>query len=340
MGRNLLKSVLLLFFGVVVCCGLYPLVLWVIGQVVCPFEANGSMVKGPDGAFVGSRLIAQPFTKDEYFQPRPSAASYDASASASSTLSANNYALRDRVGHTLGPLVTYRNGPKAGHPVAPDVESWFREDKFQGNPHIVAQWADLHSGSAQGWVKADASHGAYVDDWAKTHKDLVAKWIKENPGTPKPLAADLAILFFEDFSKENPGKFPIPVTRKGPDGKDRTIIEPAAEGSDIESTFFDMWLQEHPQAELNDVPGDLVTAAASGLDPHISFQNAEYQLDRVAGTWAADLKRDPGAVKKDISQILRAAAEAPWYGMAGEQFVNVLEVNLELRKKYGAPVTR
>ena len=33
--------------------------------------------------------------------------------------------------------------------------------------------------------------------------------------------------------------------------------------------------------------------------------------------------------------MLEAAAEAPWYGLAGEKFVNVLEVNLELRKKYG-----
>jgi K+-transporting ATPase c subunit len=33
---------------------------------------------------------------------------------------------------------------------------------------------------------------------------------------------------------------------------------------------------------------------------------------------------------------LEAATEAPWYGIAGEPFVNVLKVNLELRKKYGA----
>ena len=72
MARNLSKSILLLFFGVVICCGIYPLVLWAVGQIAFPFEANGSMVKGPDDNIVGSRLIAQPFTKDEYFQPRPS----------------------------------------------------------------------------------------------------------------------------------------------------------------------------------------------------------------------------------------------------------------------------
>ena len=77
MGKIISKSLWLLVFAVVLCCGAYPLVLWAIGQTMFPFQANGSMLKGPDGQFVGSLLIAQPFTKDEYFQPRPSAASYD-----------------------------------------------------------------------------------------------------------------------------------------------------------------------------------------------------------------------------------------------------------------------
>ena len=132
MMKYLSKSVLLLIFGVVICCIIYPLVLWVIGQTLFPFQANGSILKGPDGKPVGSKLIAQPFTKDEYFQPRPSAASYDASASASSSLAASNYALRDRVARSLGPVVKYKSGPKAGQPVAPDVESWFSEGQIPG----------------------------------------------------------------------------------------------------------------------------------------------------------------------------------------------------------------
>jgi K+-transporting ATPase ATPase C chain len=89
--------------------------------------------------------------------------------------------------------------------------------------------------------------------------------------------------------------------------------------------------------ELNDVPGDLVTTSASGLDPHISLQNAEFQMDRVAPKWAADLKRDPAAVRAEIEQILQANAAAPWGGLIGEKFINVLQVNLELRKHFGAP---
>src|SRR5260370_2808807 len=111
MFRYLTKSILLLALTIVICCVIYPLAVWGIGQVFFPFQANGSLLKGPDGSVVGSKLIAQPFTKDEYFQPRPSAASYDSSAAASSTYPSSNYLLRNRVPTALGPIVTYRIGP-------------------------------------------------------------------------------------------------------------------------------------------------------------------------------------------------------------------------------------
>jgi K+-transporting ATPase ATPase C chain len=337
MLRILSKSIWLLLFSVGICCCLYPLLLWAIGQAVFPFQANGSLLSGPDGKPVGSRLIAQPFTKDEYFQPRPSSPSYDASASASSSLAPSNYALRDRVARTVGPIVTYRSGPKTGQLAAPDIETWFQKDMYQGSPHIVAQWADLHNALAQAWVKADPKNGAYVDSWAKAHPAIVARWIKDNPGTPQPKADELAVVFFENFSTENPSKFPSLVSRTGADGKTKTTMEPVKDGSDIQSIFFDMWRQDHPDADLQDIPGDLVTTSGSGLDPHITLQNAVYQLDRVASKWAANLKRDPNVIRKEVEQILQENASAPWFGLAGEKFINVLEVNLELRKRYGAP---
>src|ERR1700676_1864441 len=177
MFRYVSKSIVLLCFSVVICCIIYPSVVWVIGQVFFSFQANGSLVKGPDGKIVGSRLIAQPFTKDEYFQPRPSAASYDASASAASTYAASNYLLRNRVATPLGPIVKYKSGAKAGQLVAPEIEAWFQQDKFQGNPHLVAQWADLHNAVAQAWVNADPTHAPYVDAWSKATPALGPKCI-------------------------------------------------------------------------------------------------------------------------------------------------------------------
>jgi K+-transporting ATPase ATPase C chain len=337
MLKYLSKSILLLALAVFICCGIYPLAVWAVGQTVFPFQANGSLLKGQDGKVVGSKLIAQPFTKDEYFQPRPSAPSYDASASASSALAPSNYALRDRVARMLGPIVNYKSGPKAGKPVAPDIEKWFRKDIFQGGPHLVAQWADMHNSLAQAWVNSDPTHGTFVNEWAKAHPAVVAQFVKDNPGTPKPKAADLAVVFFETFSKENPGRFPSAATHSGADGKSVTGIAPVGEGSDIQSIFFDMWRQDHPDADLQDIPGDMVTASGSGLDPHISLQNAELQLGRVASKWAADGKRNPDEVKKEIETILQKNASAAFGGIAGEKFVNVLEVNLELRKMYGEP---
>src|ERR1700723_3387595 len=145
MLQTLQKSILLLFLAIVTCCGIYPLALWVVGQTIFPFQANGSILLDSNSKPIGSLLIAQSFTKDEYFQPRPSAASYDATASTSSGYAPSNYALRDRVARVLGPIATYAAGDKKGQLVAPDVEAWFKADKAGGNPHIVAQWAAAHN---------------------------------------------------------------------------------------------------------------------------------------------------------------------------------------------------
>jgi K+-transporting ATPase ATPase C chain len=270
-------------------------------------------------------LIAQSFTRDEYFQPRPSACSYDASASSSASLAPSNYALRNRVAVMLGPIVKYRSGARAGQLVAPDIEKWFRADSFAGAPSIVAQWADAHNALASAWVTGDSTHAAYVGAWAASHPADVARFVKDNPSTPKPAPADLAVVFFKSFSKENPGKFPGPAARA-----------PVDTGVDIQSTFFDMWRADHPDAELQDVPADMVTSSASGLDPHITLANAEFQLDRVVGAWASLTKREPAALRTEIEQVVRDNTFAPWLGLVGEKMVNVLKVNIELRKRYGS----
>src|SRR5580658_2538423 len=176
--RYITKSIWLLVSTVTICCIIYPAAVWVIGQVFFKFQADGSMVNGPDGTQVGSLLIAQPFTKTEYFQPRPSACSYDASASSSSAIAASNYALRGRVATTLGPIVTYKGGANDGKPVAPDIETWFQQDQYQGGSNVVAQWADAHNSLAQAWVTGDPTHTAYVSNWAIANTPIVAQFIK------------------------------------------------------------------------------------------------------------------------------------------------------------------
>jgi potassium-transporting ATPase KdpC subunit len=347
MLRAISKSLQLLLFSVVILCVIYPAVVWVIGRVFFPFQAGGSLV-GADGkpatsdaTAVGSLLIAQPFTKDEFFQPRPSACSYDASASASSALASSNYALRNRVANAIGPMATYKGGPKAGHSVGSDIEAWFLKDQLGGKPGIVTQWADAHNGVAQAWVgttfdeKNPTPQQQYVLDWGKSHPEIVAKFKADNPDNQSPAPADLAVVMFETFSKENPGKFLSAVTKTGADGKSTTTVETVKEGSDIQSTFFDMWLSDHPDVELQPVPGDMVTTSGSGLDPNITLDNALFQLDRVAGAWAKKATKDEAQVHSEIEELLRDHSTAPLGGTVGVPLVNVLEMNLALLARYG-----
>lgn len=55
---------------------IYPLVMVAVGQIVFPFQANGSILTNAQGQPVGSALIGQPFTSDLYFNSRPSTTRY------------------------------------------------------------------------------------------------------------------------------------------------------------------------------------------------------------------------------------------------------------------------
>ena len=68
--------------------GIYPLVVWGLSQAAFKNQANGSLVTNAQGQVVGSALLAQSFTKAEYFQPRPSAAGggYDPTVSSGTNL--------------------------------------------------------------------------------------------------------------------------------------------------------------------------------------------------------------------------------------------------------------
>ena len=55
---------------------IYPSVMIVVGQVIFPYQANGSLIQNRQGQVVGSALIGQAFSSDRYFRSRPSTTNY------------------------------------------------------------------------------------------------------------------------------------------------------------------------------------------------------------------------------------------------------------------------
>jgi len=182
--RGAIMSTLVL---AVVCCGLYPLVVFGIGQLAFRDKANGSLIVDRAGTIRGSKLLAQGFTDPKYFHPRPSAAGngYDAANSSGSNLGPTSQKLRDAI------------------------------------------------------------------------KERVEAYRKENG-----LSAD------------------------------------------------------------QEVPADAVTASGSGLDPHISPRNAEFQVPRVA--------KARGLSEEKVRELIRQNIEGRDLGILGDLGVNVLQLNLAL----------
>jgi K+-transporting ATPase ATPase C chain len=84
------------------------------------------------------------------------------------------------------------------------------------------------------------------------------------------------------------------------------------------------------------VPADLVFASASGLDPEISPEAAQFQIKRVATARAASPDKIPALVDK-ITALVNQFTQPLQWGFLGEPRVNVLLLNLELDKQFPAP---
>jgi K+-transporting ATPase ATPase C chain len=221
----------------------------------------------------------------------------------------------------------------------------------------------MHSGLAEDWVKSTGEavkeqwnkkkpEEAFAAQWRQDFPELYARWQKENPGQEAPANADLASGFFPSFSAAHPGSWPYlgeEQVKGGPKQKKLFRVKQAGEVHDdqneIQAMFFDLWRQDHSKVDLREVPADMVTASGSGLDPHITLQNAFYQAQyRMAEAWAKriaterKLDGDKGRLKeieikahKEIAKLAEDLASAPPGGLAGVRLVNVLEANLELR---------
>jgi len=130
----------------VVCCGLYPLVVFGVSQILFHDQANGSLLVGKDGTIHGSRLIGQQFTLDKYFITRPSDAgangmAYDPTASGGSNLGPTSQKLHDTIVQNIAAYLT-QNNLDTNTPVPADAVTASASGL---DPHISLRNAELQA---------------------------------------------------------------------------------------------------------------------------------------------------------------------------------------------------
>ncbi len=101
--RQFAVSLRLLPLTVLICSGLYVGIILLAAQAI-PYSSSGSLVRADNGEVVGSELIAQQFTRPEYFRPRPSAVSWNAAGAGGSNLSPASLAMCQRTEKQLAEL--------------------------------------------------------------------------------------------------------------------------------------------------------------------------------------------------------------------------------------------
>ena len=138
---NIRGAVVSTFVLAVICCGLYPLIVFGISQALFHDKANGSLIVDVNGTVRGSRLLGQEFADAKYFHPRPSAAGngYDATSSGGSNLGPTSRKLNDAIKERLA---AYRaeNGLSESAPVPADAVTASGSGL---DPHISLQNAEL-----------------------------------------------------------------------------------------------------------------------------------------------------------------------------------------------------
>jgi K+-transporting ATPase ATPase C chain len=268
----------------IICCGLYPLIIWAVAQGVFPSQANGSLVK-KDGTptkdpalAVGSSLIGQNFSLPGYFHPRPSAAG-------------NGYDPTQSSGSNLGPL----SDKLINGVVTPAANGQPEQLAYDGIRLRTIHYMVDNS------IAFKLRHAVWqMDDKEKTWK-LIPK-------------EEVALKDFEDaqgnlLDTKLVDAFPHPTA-------DSEYTRTVVIASDFGQT----------------IPADAVTASGSGLDPHISPENAKIQTARVAT--ARNIK------PAQVEELIAAHTDGPSLGIFGDPGVNVLMLNLALDAKYPVPSTQ
>src|SRR5579859_4650503 len=140
---ELRASILVTLVLALVCCGLYPLVVFGISQALFRDKANGSLITDNTGTVRGSRLLGQQFAADKYFHSRPSAAGngYDGASSGGSNLGPTSQKLRDSIAQNIADY-RQQNGLATNAPIPADAVTASGSGL---DPHISPENAKLQA---------------------------------------------------------------------------------------------------------------------------------------------------------------------------------------------------
>ena len=135
----------------------------------------------------------------------------------------------------------------------------------------------------------------------------------------KPYYANIGQSFTEDkYFNSRPSSVGYNAAGSGGSNKGASNAEYLAEVQ----TRIDTFLIKNPEVKKSDIPVDLITASASGLDPNISVQAARVQVQRISKIRSIPAEK--------LNQLIEAQTEKPLIGLFGPSKINVLKLNLAL----------
>jgi K+-transporting ATPase ATPase C chain len=160
--NDLFCSLRLCALSLCVCSAAYPAVILGFAAVAAPETRQGSLILAGDGTIIGSELLAQGFSRPEYFWPRPSAVDYNASATGGSNLSPANPLIAERAAEIISRLQ-----PAKGELVSADLVLTSGSGM---DPHISVKSAEFQA--------------SRIADARELSLDQVIKLIDENTYQP------------------------------------------------------------------------------------------------------------------------------------------------------------